>query len=272
MASEENEEVNPFEGEIGDTRDDENVSKISTEDLEMSKKSPVIEADDFLTEMKQSEQERKNEISQILSSNTQQKPSTFQQEVVIHDEFAYFRSLAERVVASKLTPRGVDTVEKVIVILQTGKELGLPGMAALNNIHVIEGRPTLGIHAVNALIKRAGIDWQTLEDYVPVTKKLVQGDKETEQTVDYRTAIKFFRRGITGQIIEETVTYTFRDAQTAGLTTKDNWKKYPKLMLWNRCFVIGARRVAPDAILGMYETSELGDVHNVEYQLEETKF
>ena len=156
------------------------------------------------------------------------------------------------------------------MILQTGKELGLSGMAALNNIHVIEGRPTLGIHAVNSLVKRAGIDYTTIKDYEPVVKKVVQGDKEVEGIVDYITEIKFFRRSqITGSVIEEVVRYSFKDAQTAGLTTKTNWKSYPKLMLWNRCFVIGARRVAPDALLGMYEMSEMGDVHNIPYQVEE---
>ena len=40
-------------------------------------------------------------------------------------------------------------------------------------------------------------------------------------------------------------------------------------MLWNRCMVIGARRVAPDALLGMYEATEIADTHNVTIDLDE---
>lgn len=54
-----------------------------------------------------------------------------------------------------------------------------------------------------------------------------------------------------------------------GLTEKDNWKKMPKIMLYTRCLAIGARRVAADAILGMYETSEWADVVGQNYTLVE---
>lgn len=41
------------------------------------------------------------------------------------------------------------------------------------------------------------------------------------------------------------------------------------IMLWNRCYAIGARRVAPDALLGMYETSEWADAQNTYYKIDE---
>lgn len=176
-----------------------------------------------------------------------------------------FKEIAKNVLDSKLAPRGVDTVEKVIVILETGKELGFTPMISLNNIHVIEGRPTLGIHMVAALLKKVGVDYNTLEDYAPVVK-LIEG---VEKVVDYRTTIMFYRKGATGRIIEEKVSFTFKEAVQAGLATKTNWKSYPKAMTWNRCLVLGARRVAPDAILGMYEMSEIADVFDVPYTVEE---
>jgi hypothetical protein len=39
-------------------------------------------------------------------------------------------------------------------------------------------------------------------------------------------------------------------------------------MLWNRTAVIGIRRVAPDALLGMYEASEVADFSNVTIDLD----
>ena len=54
-----------------------------------------------------------------------------------------------------------------------------------------------------------------------------------------------------------------------GLTTKSNWVKMKKIMLWNRCLTIGARRVAPDALLGLYETSEAAEFSNIEHTVSE---
>lgn len=207
------------------------------------------------------------------ASGTIQKAGTFELEEnkksseVVSAEIKEYRRIALDVLNSKLAPRGVDTVEKIVVILQTGRELGFTPMLSLANIHVIEGRPTLGIHMVAALLKRSGVDYQTLEDYVPVIKPIDGQDR----VVDYRTTIVFFRKGATDRTIEEKVSFTYKEAVQAGLATKTNWKNYPKAMTWNRCLVLGARRVAPDAILGMYEMTEMADVHDVPYEVEELK-
>jgi hypothetical protein len=178
-------------------------------------------------------------------------------------EMKKFEQIAHQVINAKLAPRGVDTVEKVMVILQTGRELGFTPMMSLNNIHVIEGRPTLGVHMVAALLENAGIDYETIKDYEPIYK-----DPETRSgLLDYETVIRFHKTTKNGRHIKEDVKFTYKDAVAAGLQNKSNWKSYPKQMCWNRCLIIGSRRVAPKALMGMYEHSELADVHNAEYSV-----
>jgi hypothetical protein len=47
------------------------------------------------------------------------------------------------------------------------------------------------------------------------------------------------------------------DAKAAGLTGKDNWKKYPRDMYFWRCVAKGVRRIAPDAVMGLYTAEEI---------------
>lgn len=53
-------------------------------------------------------------------------------------------------------------------------------------------------------------------------------------------------------------TFTKKDAELAGLNG-DNWKKYPRDMLFNRCISAGARKYMPDVIGPYYTHDELRD-------------
>lgn len=55
------------------------------------------------------------------------------------------------------------------------------------------------------------------------------------------------------------VTWTMDRAQKAGLTGKDNWKKYPTEMLSARCVAEGVRAVYPACLNGMYTNEEVAD-------------
>jgi hypothetical protein len=61
---------------------------------------------------------------------------------------------------------------------------------------------------------------------------------------------------------EHEFAFSMEDAKAAGLTGKDNWKKYPRAMLRSRAITEAARAVFPDAVLGTYDPDELGAVTN----------
>jgi hypothetical protein len=60
--------------------------------------------------------------------------------------------------------------------------------------------------------------------------------------------------------------FSLAEAKVAELyPKKDNWKNYPKQMTLNRALAFGARLIAADITMGMYETSELADATGVYY-------
>lgn len=97
----------------------------------------------------------------------------------------------------------------------------------------------------------------------------IRGNKIT----NYKTVIKLTRtlRQPDGSYRETSVisSYSINEASIAELTGKDNWKKYPKQMCHARALAFGARMIADDLMNGMYETSELADASNINYNMTE---
>ena len=67
------------------------------------------------------------------------------------------KTVAQLILQSGLAPESFKTAEMIFVGLQTGAELGLKPMQALNSIVVIKGKPTLWGDAALALVKRSGL-------------------------------------------------------------------------------------------------------------------
>lgn len=123
-------------------------------------------------------------------------------------------------------------------------------------------KPVLSIHAINALITSKGIAFKTISDYEKIENATTGASTRVTEIMFYRKHEKL------NMIIEERIKYTWQEAEMAGLAVKDNWQKYPKVMLWNRCFTFGARRIASDYLLGVMEISEAGDTFNKSYKLD----
>lgn len=169
----------------------------------------------------------------------------------------------EILMRSKALPQGIKNAEQATMIVMQGKELGFKAVTSLNNIFVIQGRVVLSIHAINALLKTKGIAHKTIEEFAPI-----EGDDG-----NYRTTIRFYRkypelsRPNEPFVLEEDVSYTWREATRAGLTQKQTWTQYPRVQLWNRCFAFGARRVGADVLQGTSELSEMLDVSGTNYKI-----
>lgn len=148
-------------------------------------------------------------------------------------------------VKSGLLPNSIKTPEQAVVIALKGKELNLQPMASFEMIDVIMGKPCLKPKGMASLCRKGGVRTKTIKDFEPVLN-------EEGKRVDMETVIRFYRDGI-----EEDVKYTYRDAESLGLTSKDNWKKQASVMLYWRCYSKGANRVCPDLIGGLYTTEEL---------------
>jgi len=167
---------------------------------------------------------------------------------------------AKVLIDSKLVPDNLSKPEQVVAIITQGKELGFSAMTALNNMHNIQGKATLGIHAIAALIRQSGIKYELTEDYVWIREDGT-GDKYKKKDIKYvdiRTTITFYEKW-QDKTLTTPFIFTWNEATKMELTKKSNWKKMPSVMLRNRCLALGARFVAPEAILGVYEAAEWAD-------------
>lgn len=179
-------------------------------------------------------------------------------EVVVQSE-GELKGFLQTLIDSKKLPTHVKTVDDAFTIAQMGKELGFPTMQAFHYIIPIQGKLSLSAKAIGALLRKGGVTYITKEDGVMVyAGNKTEPTKEGEKPIDQRTTVIFYRDGL-----EEVCSFTWKDAEKQGLTTKDNWKRMPKEMLFARCVAKGANRIGPDLLLGLYMTEELTDSFNV---------
>ena len=64
--------------------------------------------------------------------------------------------------------------------------------------------------------------------------------------------------------------FSFSEAQAAELFSKDTYKKYTRILIGHRAFTLGARDIAPDAIMGCCEMTELKIINSM--PIEETDY
>lgn len=110
-------------------------------------------------------------------------------------------------------------------------------LTVLANVTPINGKPTIDATLQRSLAERAGYD-------VRVTR------------VDADAATVEIHRG--GQILGS-ATYTMENARTAGLASKDNWRKNPEAMLVARATTRAMRWFAPSVMTGVVAQDEAED-------------
>ena len=133
----------------------------------------------------------------------------------------------------------------VLAAWQTGKEVGLPPMAALQSIAIINGRPSIHSAGYWALITSHPLCEWFKES--PPDEALRQGYGEC--------SIK--RRG-NPQVI--TRRFTMEEAKKADLIGKDNWQKYPGDMLQNRARHRCGDDAIPEACQGLLPADIARDI------------
>lgn len=135
-----------------------------------------------------------------------------------------------------------------------GNELNLPPMVALQQINMIEGRPSLTALSMRGMAQAAGVKFRY------------------EEQTETRCRISALAPG---DAQWTTVTWTVDQAKKLGLSSKSNWQKQPGAMLIARATSQLCRLVAAPLYLGMsYSTEELKDGNSgVEFSnVEETPF
>ena len=155
--------------------------------------------------------------------------------------------MADGIIKGGFAPKGMTKIESVMVAIQYGMEVGLSPMAAVSNIAVINGRPSLWGDALPGLVEASGLmEWKT--------QKL---EGEGEQTVAIYTSK---RVGNPDPIVTR---FSVDDAKRAKLwmnKDKDPWIKYPFRMLMNRARAFNLRDNFPDVLKGLTGSHEAQDI------------
>lgn len=152
--------------------------------------------------------------------------------------------VATAICKSGFAPKGVDTPEAAFVAMQMGFEIGLSPMAAIQNVAVINGRPSVWGDAVKGIV----LATNACEDF----REWFDGDGEK---LTAWCSIK--RRGYS----EVTRSFSMADAKTADLSKKPGpWQQYPKRMLQMRARSWACRDAFPDALKGLFVAEEARDI------------
>lgn len=120
------------------------------------------------------------------------------------------------------------SVEVAIVKIFAGKEFGLEPFQSMQSLDIIQGKVFIKPQLLAGLIKQS--------------KKY---DYRIIESNNLKCSIDFFENG---DCIGTSIV-TFEDCTRMQLTGKDNWKKQPGTMLYNRAMSQGARRYTPDLFL-----------------------
>ncbi|MHA1382372.1 MAG: hypothetical protein ACTSR3_01300 [Candidatus Helarchaeota archaeon] len=136
-------------------------------------------------------------------------------------------------------------IARCFIIVMRGWEIGLTAGYAIDEISIIEGKPTLSSKVMLAKV----------EEYYPYAQInfKVWNSKECiiEARKDYRQPLDIFPM--------TPFRFTIEDARDAKLLQKWGWMAYPRIMLKWRVVSDMCRTMFPRAILGFYTPEELGD-------------
>lgn len=136
---------------------------------------------------------------------------------------------------------------QAVVKVLAGRELGFGPIASMTGVHIVKGKPVMSAMLIAAAIKRSGkYDYKVREHTKAVCK------------------LEFFERNVahppgpSGWTSLGESSFSADEAKDAGLGG-DNWRHYPKNMLFARAVSNGAKWYTPDIFGGpVYTPDELG--------------
>ena len=142
------------------------------------------------------------------------------------------REMAE--VAAKSKMFGFKSPDEAMAIMLLCQAENLHPAIAMRDYHVIQNRPALKADSILARFQQNG------------------GSVKWEEYTDERVT-GTFSHPAGGSVA---ITWTFEMAKRIGLTSKDNWRNYPRAMLRSRCISEGVRTVFPGVVAGVYTDEE----------------
>ncbi len=182
-------------------------------------------------------------------------PVAFGDRGIVINQYDDLVRFAETVSKSGLAPKGMESPQSIFVAVQMGLEVGLSPMAALQNIAVVNGRPTIWGDAQLAVCRGTG-EMEAFEEWFEVG-----GARTSRNPSEYKddTAAVCRIKRLNGGEVESA--FSVADAKRASLWGKSGpWTQYPFRMLRNRARSFALRDSFGDALKGFRNTEEAMDM------------
>jgi len=159
---------------------------------------------------------------------------------------------AKIIAGSGMVPRAYQgKPQDVFVAMQWGVSIGLHPLQALQNLSVINGKPSLWGDAALAMVQRHK-DYQYIKETISTTSEGL-------------TATCIVKRANHDEHIS---TFSVEDAKKATLWGKAGpWTQYPKRMLQMRARAFALRNTFSDALMGVGVTEEIIDMPDVTHSV-----
>lgn len=145
-------------------------------------------------------------------------------------------------------PKGIDTVPKLMVVLQAGIDCGLTPLASLNSFYFVNGNVRIWGEQKIAQVLKAGhtVYWGNVLDE--------NGDLKKTAPCSKTYASITIKRKDTGQMMSAEL--SMAEASARGMDKgpngiKDTWRKYPENMLKFKVFDMVAKFLVSDALQGV---------------------
>jgi len=174
-------------------------------------------------------------MTALTTTNNQFAPATIDEAM----------RLSEMLSKSSMVPRAYQgKPEDILVATIWGREMGLATLQALQNIAVINGKPSVYGDAMMALVQ-ASPHCEDIEEYFE--------DEGTPNPVAVCVAKRKGRKPVVAK-------FSVEDAKRAGLWGKQGpWQAYPKRMMQMRARGFALRDAFPDALKGLITVEEAQD-------------
>ncbi len=161
-------------------------------------------------------------------------PAATAQALTLAEQMQYANTISK----GSLVPKAYQgSPANILIAMDFGRSMGLSPAESLYRITVINGKPTASAELIAANVRRAGHKLRVKKDEQAkkATVEIVRADDP-----DYTFS----------------ATWDMAKAQQAGLSGKENWKKYPLAMLTARAITECARDACPEALYGVVYTGE----------------
>lgn len=153
----------------------------------------------------------------------------------------HLKSLAK--IASESKQYANLSESSLLNLMLSAHDLGISPMKAINgSFYVVNGKVCMSTALMADRIRKAGHSIKIVE--MSKDKCVIVAVRK-----DNNDSLKF--------------EYTWEDATLAGLVGSPTWKKFPKIMLYNRCMSSVARILFPDVVGNSYSEEERFDIENV---------